>query len=346
MRNLLAFLLRYQGILLFVLLEVVSFYFFLTNSSYQRAAFFNSANAYMGVLLERRTQVTDYFRLGELNKELLADNARLRYQLYPTDFSRREADSLPVGRDTLGRIVYRHLRPATPPAPGSVAAVPAQSSKLNTQNSRPDTLLLGITRQASQPLVAARVINNSLREVDNYLTLNVGSADGVQPDRGVIAAGGVVGKVQAVSQHYARVTSVLHSKLQIAAQIKRDGTICSVKWPEGLDFAHALVDQVQRQTRVLRGDTIVTSGYNAVFPPGVFIGTVESVTTEPNKDFLTVKLRLGVDFSRLTYVYVVPTPPSAERDSLEQHTSELPASIKAAQAKAAKEEAAKKPQKP
>jgi rod shape-determining protein MreC len=139
-----------------------------------------------------------------------------------------------------------------------------------------------------------------------------------------------------VSQHYARVTSLLHSKLQIAAQLKRDGTICSVRWPEGLDFAHALVDQVQRQTRVVRGDTIVTSGYNAVFPPGVFIGTVESVTTEPNKDFLTVKLRLGVDFSRLTYVYVVPAPPSIERDSLEQHTSELPASVKAAQAQAAK----------
>jgi len=343
MRNLLAFLLRYQGIMLFVLLEVVSFYFFLTNSSYQRAAFFNSANAYLGVLLERRTQVADYFRLAELNKELQADNARLRYQLYPPDYSRREADSLPVGRDTLGRIVYRHLRPL--PAPTGSKSL-TLNSQLLTLNSKPDTLLLGNTRQASRPLVAARVINNSLREVDNYLTLNVGSADGVQPDRGVISAGGVVGKVQAVSQHYARVTSVLHSKLQIAAQLKRDGTICSVKWPEGLDFAHALVDQVQRQTRVLRGDTIVTSGYNAVFPPGVFIGTVESVTTEPNKDFLTVKLRLGVDFSRLTYVYVVPAPPSIERDSLEQHTSELPASIKAAQAKAAKEEAAKKEKKP
>jgi rod shape-determining protein MreC len=337
MRNLLAFLLRYQGIMLFVLLEVVSFYFFLTNSSYQRAAFFNSANAYMGVLLERRTEVTDYFRLAELNKQLLADNAQLRYRLYPPDYSRREADSLPVGRDTLGRVVYRHLRPL--PVQAGQNAAPL-NSQLST-SSKPDTLLLGNTRQASRPLVAARVVNNSLREVDNYLTLNVGSADGVQPDRGVIAAGGVVGKVQAVSQHYARVTSVLHSKLQIAAQIKRDGTICSVKWPEGMDFAHALVDQVQRQTRVLRGDTIVTSGYNAVFPPGVFIGTVESVTTEPNKDFLTVKLRLGVDFSRLTYVYVVPAPPSIERDSLEQHTSELPASIKAAQAKAAKGE--KKP---
>jgi rod shape-determining protein MreC len=340
MRNLIAFLLRYQGVLLFVLLEVVSLYFFLTNSSYQRAAFFNSANAYMGVLLARRTQVTDYFRLDELNKQLQADNAQLRRQLFPPDFAHREADSLPVGRDTLGRIVYRHLRPATPVAPSTAA--PTQSSKLLTLNSqrRPDTLLLGGSKQASLPLVPARVINNSLRDVDNYLTLNVGSADGVQPDRGVISAAGVVGKVQAVSAHYARVASVLHSKLQVAAQIKRDGTIGSVGWPEGTDYSHAMLDYIPRQNRLVVGDSVVTSGYNSVFPAGVFIGTIESFTTEPNKNFSTVKLRLGVDFSRLTYVYVVPTPPRAERDSLEQHTGELPAPVKAAQAQAAK---AKKP---
>ncbi|MBJ6144945.1 rod shape-determining protein MreC [Hymenobacter sp. BT559] len=340
MRNLIAFLLRYQGVMLFVLLEVVSLYFFLTNSSYQRAAFFNSANAYMGVLLARRTQVTDYFRLDELNKQLQADNAQLRRQLFPPDFAHREADSLPVGRDTLGRIVYRHLRPATP----QVATAPgllAQNAKLRAQGSlRPDTLLLGGSKQATQPLVPARVINNSLREVDNYLTLNVGSVDGVQPDRGVISAAGVVGKVQAVSAHYARVASVLHSKLQVAAQIKRDGTIGSVSWPEGTDYSHAMLDYIPRQNRLVKGDSVVTSGYNSVFPAGVFIGTVESFTTEPNKNFSTVTLRLGVDFSRLTYVYVVPTPPRAERDSLEQHTGELPAPVKAAQAQAAK---AKKP---
>lgn len=333
MRNLLAFLLRYQGIMLFVLLEVVSLYFFLTNSSYQRAAFFNSANAYMGVVLARRTQVTDYFRLDELNKQLQADNAQLRRQLFPPDFAHREADSLPVGRDTLGRVVYRHLHPATLVVSGTAAPT-------SIAQRRPDTLLLGSSKQSTLPLVPARVINNSLREVDNYLTLNVGSADGVQPDRGVISAAGVVGKVQAVSAHYARVASMLHSKLQVAAQIKRDGTIGSVGWPEGTDFSHAMLDYIPRQNKLVVGDSVVTSGYNSVFPAGVFIGTVESFTTEPNKNFSTVKLRLGVDFSRLNYVYVVPTPPRAERDSLEQHTGELSAPVKAAQAQAAK---AKKP---
>ena len=67
----------------------------------------------------------------------------------------------------------------------------------------------------------------------------------------------------------------------------------------------------------MRGDTVVTSGYNAVFPEGVFIGTVESFVKEPDKNFWTVTLRLGTDFSRLSYVYVVHSRPHAERDSLE-----------------------------
>ncbi|AMR28683.1 hypothetical protein A0257_17300 [Hymenobacter psoromatis] len=315
MRNLIAFLLRYQGVMLFVLLEVVSLFLFVTNSSYQRAAFFNSANAYAGVVLARRTQVADYFKLDELNRQLLADNARLRQQLYPPDFTRREADSLPVGRDTLGHVIYRHLRPD----PATLAANPKPGTR-NQQPATPDTLLLAgarlATRDAAYPLVPARVLNNSLRAVDNYLTLNVGAADGVQPGLGVMSADGVVGQVKAVSAHYATVFSLLHSKMAVAAKIKRDGTFGSVKWP-GDDYSHALLDYIPRQNRLAVGDSVVTSGYNAVFPEGVLVGTVESFVKEPDKNFWTVKLRLAVDFSRLTYVYVVHNRPRTGRDSLE-----------------------------
>ncbi|MGI4874963.1 MAG: rod shape-determining protein MreC [Janthinobacterium lividum] len=316
MRNLVAFLLRYQGAMLFVLLEVVSLYLFITNSSYQRAAFFNSANAYTGAVLAKRQEVTDYFHLAALNQQLLAENASLRKQLFPPDFAHREADSLPVGRDTLGHLVYRHLKP--------LAAAPPPAARNQQLRTRPDSLLLGGVRLAAHdaqyPLVPARVVDNSLRSVDNYLTLNVGEADGVQPGLGVVSATGVVGRVRSVSAHYATVASLLHSKTAVAAKIKRDGTFGSVKWP-GDDFSHALLDYIPRQNRVAKGDTIVTSAYNAVFPEGVLIGTVESFVKESDKNFWTITLRLGTDFSRLTYVYVVPNRHHAERDSLQASLS-------------------------
>ncbi|GAA4359694.1 rod shape-determining protein MreC [Hymenobacter saemangeumensis] len=272
---------------------------FITNSSYQRAAFFNSANTYAGEVLARRTQVADYFRLAELNEELAAENAALRQQLFPPDTAHRLADSVaipPARQDTLKRI--RWVGPAT----------------------RPDTLILGLqklpARDPSYPLIPARVINNTLRNVDNYLTLNIGSRNGVQPGQGVVAAAGVVGRVKVVSEHYATVTSLLHSKTTIASKIKRDGTFGTVRWL-GDDPTHAVLDNVLRETKLVKGDTVVTSGYNAVFPEGLFIGTITSFVKEPDKNFWTVRVRLGVDFSKLTYVYVVSSRPKAERDTVE-----------------------------
>ncbi len=285
---------------------MISLYLFVANNSYQRAAFFNSANSYAGQVLARRTQVTDYFHLAEMNQQLAAENAALRQQLYPADSTRREADSValpPARTDSLRRVRYR--RPAT----------------------RPDTLLLGQqrlpARDPSYPLVPARVVNNMLHNVDNYLTLNVGSANGVLPGLGVVAAGGVVGRVKVVSEHYATVTSLLHSKTSIASKIKRDGTFGTIRW-QGDDPTHALLDNVLRETKLVKGDTIVTSGYNAVFPEGIFIGTVDSFVKEPDKNFWTVRVRLGINFANLTYVYVVTSRPQAERDTVEARTGLKP----------------------
>ncbi|RSK47292.1 rod shape-determining protein MreC [Hymenobacter rigui] len=295
MNNLLNFLFRYRGILVFAVLEVLSLYLLVRNSSYQRAAFFNSSNAYVGQVLDWRNQVQDYFRLIDVNRELMHENARLRQQLYPPDLSRRQADSLPVSKDSVTQARLALL-------------------------GRPDSLLLGLRQLAAHdpdyPLIPARVVSSTQRRVDNYLTLNVGTANGVKPGMGVVSAEGVVGRVKVASEHYTTITSVLHSKSTISARIQRDGTIGTIRWL-GDDPTHVLLDNVPRQNKLVRGDTVVTSGYNAVFPEGVRIGTIESFVKEPDKNFWTVQVRLAVDFSRLTYVYLVTSRPKAERDTVE-----------------------------
>ena len=107
MRNLFIFLFRFRGALVFGLLEILSLYLFITSNSYQRAAFFNSANTYAGTVLARRTQILDYFHLAQMNQQLAAENAALRQQLYPADSVRREADSVvlpPARTDSLKRV--------------------------------------------------------------------------------------------------------------------------------------------------------------------------------------------------------------------------------------------------
>ncbi|GAA4010040.1 rod shape-determining protein MreC [Hymenobacter fastidiosus] len=302
MRNLFTFLFRYRGMLVFGLLEVLSLTLLVRNSSYHGAAFFNSSNAYVGQVLDLRTRIYGYFRLVQVNQELVAENAALRQQLYPADTTNRVAAVLPVSPDSA-----------------------AQARLL--LSARPDSLLLGFRQipahDPGYPLIPARVINNSLRNVDNYLTLNVGTRDGVKPGMGVLAAAGVVGRVKVTSEHYATVTSVLHSKTSISAKIQRDGTFGSIRWL-GDDPTHALLDYIPRQNKLVRGDTVVTSGYNAIFPEGVRIGTIDSFVKEADKNFWTVRVRLAVDFTKLTYVYVVTSRPKMERDTVEARAGVKP----------------------
>ena len=50
------------------------------------------------------------------------------------------------------------------------------------------------------------------------------------------------------------------------------------------------------------------------------ISSRSSFVKEPDKNFWTVRVRLGINFANLTYVYVVTSRPKAERDTVEART--------------------------
>ena len=67
---------------------------------------------------------------------------------------------------------------------------------------------------------------------------------------------------------------------------------------------------------VTEGDTIVTSGLSKIFPEGIVVGYVESVDKE-TANFLKIKVRLAVDFKRLSHVYVIDNDKKNEQNLLE-----------------------------
>jgi rod shape-determining protein MreC len=64
----------------------------------------------------------------------------------------------------------------------------------------------------------------------------------------------------------------------------------------------------------------VTSGYNAVFPEGISIGTVLEVNKGTDTNYLDITIELTTDFSRISYVYLVDNYKVIELDSLYQNT--------------------------
>lgn len=169
---------------------------------------------------------------------------------------------------------------------------------------------------------SAKVINNSTRRFANFITINKGSEDGIVPDMAVINSKGVVGKVKATSKHFSTIISLLHPDLYVSSIIKRSGTLCTTKW-DGRNPQQASLLYVPRHLKVHKGDTIVTSGYNTIFPQQVMIGVISEIKLKEDASFYDIDIDLSTDFEALSYVYVVKNNLKEEIDSLEQNTNPI-----------------------
>ncbi|WP_373522484.1 rod shape-determining protein MreC [Aquiflexum sp.] len=165
----------------------------------------------------------------------------------------------------------------------------------------------------------AKVINNSLRLTQNHLTINKGSNHGIKQGMGVFNEEGVVGRVKSVSNNYASIISLLHTELLISSKIKSNDVFGSTKW-DGNNPKMAKLLYVPRHVVVIVGDKVVTSGYNAVFPEGIPIGTVVEIKPGPETNYLDITIELATDFSKISYVYLVENFQQLELDSLYQST--------------------------
>lgn len=152
--------------------------------------------------------------------------------------------------------------------------------------------------------VVAHVIKNSIARPHNYITINRGEADGIKPEMGVIDRNGVVGIVNVVNDHSARLISLLNPDFRLSCKIKGTENFGSLVW-DGADPTVALLEELPRHTVYQAGDTIVTSGYSAVFPEGLPVGYVIADDKAHNENFFTLKVRLATDFTTLSNVQVV-----------------------------------------
>lgn len=177
-----------------------------------------------------------------------------------------------------------------------------------------DSLIDTVYRQRYS-FISAQVVSNSVNQIDNFITVNKGSAYGVQPGMGVINDAGIVGIVRYTSRDYATVASLLSSQTRISASIKRNGFFGSLVWDNNSTQYMHLTD-IPKHADIVKGDSVITSGYSSTFPKGIYIGRVEEVGFESGSSFYDLKVRLATNFNNLSYVYIVLDKSKPQLDSL------------------------------
>ncbi len=277
MRNLISFLIRHSSWFVFLFYVAVSLLLLFRNNPYQQYVYLTSANAVSASVYKGVSSVTSYFNLHSINRDLQERNALLEMEVIDLRHRLDECRIL-LSADSLS-------------LPDSVAR--------------------------SYEYHFASVINNSVSKPMNYITIDKGSSDGIEPEMGVVDQNGVVGIVSVVSEHAARVISLLNPNMRLSCKVKNSDYFGSLYW-DGSSPYYAILEEMPRHITYHKGDTIITSGYSAVFPEGLIVGTIESGMRTKDDNFIALKVKLSTDFTRLSTVRAIKSKLTDELKEIEK----------------------------
>lgn len=276
MRNLFAFLRRHSILLLFLLTEGICLFILFQYNTFHQSVYLDKSSEITGRIQQRYSSVEQYFHLREENESL-----------------RKKLNEL--------------------------------QNNLSQNFQSPDTALLVKTEKVSVDSVTkerkylyreASVINNSISQPNNYLTLHRGSLQGVNPGMVVIGPDGVVGTVLDVSENFAYVMSLLHKQSRVSARLKKTGESGRVEW-DGVDPKIVQLKDIPKSSKLQKGDTVETSLFSD-FPPGIPVGVIEKFVPDKSSTFYSIQLRLFTDFSKVHHVFVVENLQRDEQMELEK----------------------------
>lgn len=142
----------------------------------------------------------------------------------------------------------------------------------------------------------------------NTITINKGSSNGIEKDMPVINSSGLIGKVISTSSFTSTVrlitTSDTNNKISVSIISngeKLNGLINRYNYEEKM----LEIEGISNTKTVRVGDIVYTSGLGGVFPSGILIGTVESITTDSYDLSKIINVKPSTDFDDINFVTVL-----------------------------------------
>lgn len=182
---------------------------------------------------------------------------------------------------------------------GRLRRLLAQETKDSTEMERQTAKQLSAFQ-----LIPAKVVANSVDSHDNLITINRGTADGVEADMGVASGTGLVGVVYLAGKHYSVIIPILNKQSRISCAIRGHDYFGYLSWSGGSPV-EAYLEDVPRHAIFRKGDWVETSGYSSIFPPGISVGRIMAIYNSTDGLSYRLKIHLSTDFACLRDVYVI-----------------------------------------
>jgi rod shape-determining protein MreC len=136
------------------------------------------------------------------------------------------------------------------------------------------------------------------------IKLDRGGAD-IKPGMAVIAAAGIVGRVQRVFGGWCDVLLAADPKSSIDVVVSRTGGRGVLKGIAGSDRYRTRIEYLERKDEAAEGDLVVTSGLGGFFPRDLPVGKIVKVDKRGFGLYQDAEVQPVVDFGKLRDVLVV-----------------------------------------
>ena len=144
--------------------------------------------------------------------------------------------------------------------------------------------------------ISGRVVADTGGAFVHSMILNAGTKDGVRKGQAVVTGDGLLGRIASVGRRAARVLLItdLNSRIPVVLESSRMRAIMV-----GTNDDRPRLSRLSTGTVISNGDRVVTSGHGGVFPSGLPIGIVSSVSGG------IIKVRTFFDRDRVEFVRII-----------------------------------------
>ncbi len=137
-------------------------------------------------------------------------------------------------------------------------------------------------------------------------TIDKGSLSGIEVNDCVITEDGMVGFVSETGTTFSEVVTVIDPSMQAGAIVSRTRDVAVAQGSFDLMAdGYLKLSYVKKDSGIMEGDIIETSGIGGVFPKGIVIGTVERILPEAHGISNYAILKPAVDLNAIHKVFVI-----------------------------------------
>ena len=161
--------------------------------------------------------------------------------------------------------------------------------------------LLDFKDNSPWSLVPAHV-TKTVNESVQLIIIDIGKRNHILKNLSVIDLNGLICKTHSVGQRATQVQLITDKNFRVSIRIGADKALGNFMPTLG---KKGILQGVRKSVIVYEGDIAYTSGISDIYPEGIPVAKVVSISDEINQDFKSIVVKILADFNKLDYVYVI-----------------------------------------